>query len=436
MADSGTRKPGRRALLAALLVGSTMVGVVLTSSTAHAITYAFSTGAPDGLMAMESHPAGTAGAETEAADDFVLTSSTAVTGASFTGLLPTGTTAVQAQLSHIIVEIYRVFPLDSDVGRTSGPPTFSTANVPTRVNSPSDVELVDRDSTGGGLTFSAAVVNTAFTATNSVNTGGIHPVPAQTTGGNGPVTGVETTFNITFNNQLILPAGHYFIVPQVDIVVPGAFFWLSAPKPNTIAPFSPDLQTWIRNAPLDPDWLRVGTDIVGGPTPPTFNASFTLKGFSNVTTVTGNVSGNLKPPAGSAVDIENATVTGNVMIQNPTFVRICNSTITGNLTVSGATGFVLVGDGGDDGGGCPGNHVGRSVRLSKNTLGTELGGTTTGGTVTLRSNSGGSGEDAAPEVENNHIGGSLICSRNSPAPINDSRPNTVVRHEIGQCAGL
>jgi hypothetical protein len=41
-------------------------------------------------------------------------------------------------------------------------------------------------------------------------------------------------------------------------------------------PFAPDLQAWVRNANLDPDWLRVGTDIVGGATPPTFNLAFTL----------------------------------------------------------------------------------------------------------------------------------------------------------------
>ena len=44
------------------------------------------------------------------------------------------------------------------------------------------------------------------------------------------------------------------------------------------APFPPgstDLQSWIRNAALDPDWLRVGTDITHqGP----FNAVFSLSG--------------------------------------------------------------------------------------------------------------------------------------------------------------
>ena len=37
----------------------------------------------------------------------------------------------------------------------------------------------------------------------------------------------------------------------------------------------PDLQSWMRNAELDPDWLRIGTDIIGGTT---FNAAFTLNG--------------------------------------------------------------------------------------------------------------------------------------------------------------
>jgi hypothetical protein len=33
-----------------------------------------------------------------------------------------------------------------------------------------------------------------------------------------------------------------------------------------------------RDAALDPGWLRIGTDIVGGTTPPTFNTAFSLSG--------------------------------------------------------------------------------------------------------------------------------------------------------------
>jgi hypothetical protein len=365
--------------------------------------------------------------ETEAADDFVLTLPTILTGASFNGLLPVST-PIQA-IGHVVVEIYRVFPNDSDVSRTSGPPTFSTTKVPTRVNSPSDVEFADRDSANGDLSSSGTLINPSFTAANSVNHG-INPFPNQTTGGEGPVTGEEVAINATFTNPLTLPAGHYFIVPQVDAAAPGPFYWLSAPNPQ----FSGDLQTWIRNPTIDPDWLRVATDIVGHP--PNFNGSFTLNGTSNVTTVTGNVSGNFSPPPGSTIDIENATVTGTVKIKGADFVRICNSTINGSITVSGSTGFVLIGDGGDEGGFCPGNHVHGTVRLTHNHSGAELGGTSTGGNVFLTANNGGTGEDLAPEVEANNIHGSLKCSGNSPAPTNDSRPNTVVGAHTGQCAGF
>jgi hypothetical protein len=182
--------------------------------------------------------------------------------------------------------MYRIFPADSNVNRTSGPPVFSTAAVPTRVNSPSDVAFASRDSaTPNELTFTAQTLNTTFTALNSVQPGGIHPSPGQTTGGNGPLTGQEVEFDVTFTTPFDLPADHYFFVPQVEVNNGGEFYWLSADRPITGAggttPFPvgvTDLQAWTRDAMLDPDWLRVGTDIVGGATPPTFNAAFELAG--------------------------------------------------------------------------------------------------------------------------------------------------------------
>jgi hypothetical protein len=164
-----------------------------------------------------------------------------------------------------------VFPALSDTGRTSGPTTFSTSQVPTRVNSPSDVELDDRDSASGNLNFTTSKVADTFTAANSVQPGGIHPSPGQTTGGNGKVSGEEVEFDVTFADPFLLPADHYFFVPQVQLDN-GDFLWLSAPK--TI-PAPADLQSWTRDAALEPDWLRVGTDIVGAGQ---FNASFSLSG--------------------------------------------------------------------------------------------------------------------------------------------------------------
>jgi hypothetical protein len=106
----------------------------------------------------------------------------------------------------------------------------------------------------------------------------------QTTGGNGQLTGQEVQFNVTFTNPFDLPADHYFFVPQVQVNDGGEFYWLSASRPITGAGTTPfpagvtDLQAWTRDAMLDPDWLRVGTDIVGGTVPPTFNTAFELEG--------------------------------------------------------------------------------------------------------------------------------------------------------------
>src|SRR5262249_46614150 len=101
---------------------------------------------------------------------------------------------------------------------------------------------------------------------------GIHPLPDQHTGGEGPVTGWLTQFVVVFNTEFILPPGHYFIVPQVEVLNGlGEFLWLSPAHPQAAG----DLQMWVRNPDLDPHWLRVGTDIVGGTT---FNASFSLFG--------------------------------------------------------------------------------------------------------------------------------------------------------------
>ncbi len=234
----------------------------------------FSTGDLDGKMATASRPASAGKIEIEAADDFILGTSAVINSATFTGLI----TGTGSTIGKVDVEIYRVFPNDSNVGRTSGPPTFSTASVPTRVNSPADDALATRDSSLGSLTFTTTILDNSFTAANSV-LNGINPKPGQTTGGEGAVTGREVLFTANFITPFSLPPDHYFFVPQVE-VSGGEFYWLSAVRPIVApgTPFLPDLQSWIRNANLDPDWLRVGTDIVGGATPPTFNAAFTLTG--------------------------------------------------------------------------------------------------------------------------------------------------------------
>jgi hypothetical protein len=119
------------------------------------------------------------------------------------------------------------------------------------------------------------------------------------------VTGQEVTITTTFTSPITLPAGHYFIVPQVGLPPGSIFYWLSAPRPL----FSGDLQAWIRNAPLDPDWLRVGTDIVGGVTPPTYNAAFSLAGNTVTIGITPSNPSPLSATEGTA--IATTTFTGS-----------------------------------------------------------------------------------------------------------------------------
>lgn len=231
--------------------------------TAAATAFFFSTGTPDGLIATLSRPASTGKLETETADDFFTTApTTVITSATFTGLLVGG--ATPADVKGVEIELYHVFPIDSVF-----PPD---GRVLTRVNSPSDNQFAAADSALGQLSFATKVLNASFTAANSV-VNGINPLPSQFTGGEGPVTGLEVEFDVTFNTPFVLGPDHVFFRPEVDLGSAGNFLWLSAPK---LA--APNLQTWIRNdgpGALAPDWSRIGTDVTHqGP----FDAAFSLSG--------------------------------------------------------------------------------------------------------------------------------------------------------------
>src|SRR5690242_18649510 len=89
--------------------------IVVTASlvqTACAGPFQFSTGDPDGKIATASRPSAAGSFEIESADDFLLAQETLIQSATFAGLIPTGLSA--SDISQVIVEIYRVFPNDSD----------------------------------------------------------------------------------------------------------------------------------------------------------------------------------------------------------------------------------------------------------------------------------------------------------------------------------
>jgi hypothetical protein len=152
-----------------------------------------------------------------------------------------------------------------------------------------------------------------------------------------------------------------------------------------------------------------------------------------------NQNGAITVSSGAALSVVDSTVTGAITSTSSAPFTMCNSkTVRGAISVASSKGFVLIGDGGDGSLPCRGNSIDGAVTLNQNTGGVELGGNTTAA-VTVSGNlaptSGTPTEDAATEIEANHIGGKLTCSGNTPAPTNDGHANTVPNAREGQtCA--
>jgi hypothetical protein len=243
---------------AALVLASATFGVV----PAVADPFSFITGNPDGRIGTLSRPVSAAGIQTETADDFILSNGTSITQASFFGLIPAGTPL--SSITQVEIEFYHVFPAD--------PGPFD-GKVPTRTNSPADVEIgsATRDSAAGTLSFHATLVNSSFAVANTVINGINGATPF--TGGEGSASGEEVLISVDFTPSVDLPADHYFFRPEA-LLSSGNFLFLSAAGPPL---FTGDLQSWIRNDNLAPDWLRIGTDITHqGP----FDAAFSLTGVT------------------------------------------------------------------------------------------------------------------------------------------------------------
>jgi hypothetical protein len=219
------------------------------------------TGPPDGQVAMKSGSrAGVIGSQFAAADDFVLSADTLITGGSFGGMLG-APFAADFEITSIQVSIYDLFPFD---------PLGSPYPVPGNL-------LETRSSVGGQLDYTEN-----FDGTITV------PSAIGLTGGPGnPLTGPMVTFSFQLLDPILLPAGQYFFSPEVATTCPsadplcsglppspfdlaGQFFWLSAPFPENGSDAPAALIGNFDFGP--PDWISTAS-VVG-----LHNLSFSLTG--------------------------------------------------------------------------------------------------------------------------------------------------------------
>jgi uncharacterized repeat protein (TIGR01451 family) len=171
-------------------------------------------------------------------------------------------------------------------------------------------------------------------------------------------------------------------------------------------------------------------------------------------TITGLYAGDLTLSGAGTTCIRNATVTGKLTVQKgASLVMIgsvvgkavaasgsgaltfCGSSLRSSVSIDAATGFVLVGDPGDDN--CAGNTITGNLGITGGLAGLNLRSNSLLSSVTVDKNKGGGPYpvDASPVIAANTIGGRLACKSNTPAPVNAGQPNTAPT-KSGQCATL
>ncbi len=114
--------------------------------------------------------------------------------------------------------------------------------------------------------------------------------------------------------------------------------------------------------------------------------------------------GSVTVAAGASLDVENSTLTGAIVANGAKSIRICATAIgsLGSITISGSTGFVLVGDPGEDG--CAANMIGGSLNLNNNTGGLVAVDNTIAGALNAAGNRGAGPfpDQTAPDISGNH----------------------------------
>ncbi|MCI0686702.1 MAG: hypothetical protein L0Y54_05610 [Sporichthyaceae bacterium] len=137
-------------------------------------------------------------------------------------------------------------------------------------------------------------------------------------------------------------------------------------------------------------------------------------------TVSGEHDGSLVVNGVTCLD--GATVNGSIVVTSGASLLVIDSTISGSVTASRSSAVHLYHSTVDD-----------SVVLSRVTGSLALVDTTVDDSVVISGSNTGTVE---PIVADSTVNGSLVCTGNSPAPINLGAPNTVQGFAGGQCAEL
>ncbi|HET9257694.1 MAG TPA: Ig-like domain repeat protein, partial [Pseudonocardiaceae bacterium] len=149
------------------------------------------------------------------------------------------------------------------------------------------------------------------------------------------------------------------------------------------------------------------------------------------------VLGTVTVQPGAALSLSQSNLTGALTSTTAGALTVCASSVNGLTTIRSTTGFVLLGDNGDDGQpSCAGNRFAGIVTLDANAGLAEIGGNQflLSLTVNATTGHGPDTETTTTEIENNTITGALSCTGNVPPPTNDGQPNTVLGLRLGQCS--
>ncbi|WP_246835554.1 ExeM/NucH family extracellular endonuclease [Micromonospora sp. MH33] len=134
------------------------------------------------------------------------------------------------------------------------------------------------------------------------------------------------------------------------------------------------------------------------------------------------ISGAITVNPGASLIATGGTISGPVNATRPVLFDLVGTTVSGPVTVTGTTGQLTISKG----------KVSGPVSITNNTGGVRIDTVTVSGPVTVDGNTG----NQPVVVAGNTVSGPLACTGNNPAPVNESRPNSVKGVASGQCARL